>query len=128
MNVLLDACALIALTSAPEDLPPRASAALAAASEAFVASVTPWEVAIKSKAGKLKLQKNAHVWFQEAVKRYSLREIPLRSAAACAAADLPLIHRDPFDRVIVAIALEQKLLVLTSDQIIPQYAGVTAIW
>jgi PIN domain nuclease of toxin-antitoxin system len=128
MNVLLDACALIALTSSPKALPPRASAALAAASEAFVASVTLWEVAIKSKAGKLKLKKPPHVWFQEAAAHYSLREIPLRSAAACAAADLPLIHRDPFDRVIVAIALEQKLLVLTSDQIIPQYAGVTAIW
>jgi PIN domain nuclease of toxin-antitoxin system len=128
MNVLLDACALIALASSPKALPPRASAALAAASEAFVASATAWEVAIKAKAGKLTLKKPPHVWFQEVAAHYSLREIPLRSAAACAAADLPLIHRDPFDRVIVAIALEERLFVLTSDQIIPQYPGVTAIW
>ena len=47
---------------------------------------------------------------------------------ACAAAALPLLHRDPFDRVIVALAQAHGVPVLTSDENIPRYAGVAAIW
>jgi PIN domain nuclease of toxin-antitoxin system len=46
---------------------------------------------------------------------------------ACAAAALPLLHRDPFDRVIVALAQAQGLTVLTSDENIGKYPGVTTV-
>jgi PIN domain nuclease of toxin-antitoxin system len=47
---------------------------------------------------------------------------------ACAAAALPRLHRDPFDRVIVALAQAHALTVLTSDENIRRYAGVTTLW
>ncbi len=54
MNVLLDVCAMLALSRG--ELPGRASAALRSAPEAIVSSVTPWEMAIKAARGKLTLQ------------------------------------------------------------------------
>ena len=46
----------------------------------------------------------------------------------CAAADLPQLHRDPFDRVLVATAMERGLVPLTSDRVIPTYPGVRVVW
>ncbi len=56
-----------------------------------------------------------------------LREVPLDACVACAAAALPAVHRDPFDRVLVPLALAQALTVLTSDENIPSYPGAIAI-
>jgi PIN domain nuclease of toxin-antitoxin system len=60
--------------------------------------------------------------------RYDLREVPLDASIACAAAALPPLHRDPFDRVIVALAVAHRFTVLTSDENIPKYPGVTTHW
>jgi len=126
MNVLLDTCALLAL--ARGELPRRASGALRKAPEAVVSVVSPWEVAIKAATGKLRLAEPPDQWFLGLSERYDLREIPLDASLACAAAGLPILHRDPFDRVIVALALAHGLTVLTSDENIPRYAGVKALW
>ncbi len=126
MNVLLDTCALLAL--ARGELPDEAARALRTATEAIVSVVSPWEVAIKVAAGKLQLTEPPVQWFLGLAERYALREIPLDARTACAAASLPLIHRDPFDRVIVALAQAQALTILTSDENIPKYAGMKTLW
>jgi PIN domain nuclease of toxin-antitoxin system len=46
----------------------------------------------------------------------------------CAAADLPLIHRDPFDRILIATAIRDRLSLLTPDRQIAAYPGVTTVW
>lgn len=126
MNVLLDTCALLAL--ARGELPDDAAAALRTAPEANVSVVSPWEVAIKVAAGKIRLRHPPFQWFLGLTERYTLRELPLDSRIACAAAALPLIHRDPFDRVLVALAQAHALTVLTSDEEIPKYPGVSTVW
>lgn len=126
MNVLLDTCAVLAL--ARGDLPNDASAALKTATEAWVSTVTAWEVAIKVEAGKLELTGTPFSWFQKILKRYDLQEIPLDCRIACAAAMLPPIHKDPFDRVIVAVAGANDLTILTSDQNIGRYSGIQTCW
>lgn len=126
MNVLLDTCALLAL--ADGDLPRRAAAALRKAPEALVSVVSPWEVAIKAAGGKLRLMEPPAQWFLGLAERYDLREVPLDTVIVCAAAALPPLHRDPFDRVIVALAQAHGLTVLTSDENIGKYAGVNALW
>jgi PIN domain nuclease of toxin-antitoxin system len=126
MNVLLDTCALLAL--ARGDLPKDAAAALRSAVEASVSVVSPWEVAIKTVAGKLRLSEPPAQWFAGLLERYELREIPLDARVACAAAALPPIHRDPFDRIIVALAQAQALTILTSDHEIAKYPGVKTLW
>jgi PIN domain nuclease of toxin-antitoxin system len=52
----------------------------------------------------------------------------LLARTACAAAALPLIHREPFDRVLVVLAQQRELTVLTSDENIPKYDGVQTVW
>ena len=90
--------------------------------------VSPWEVAIKVAGGKLRLRQPPAQWFLGLVERYDLREVPLDAGVACAAAALPLLHRDPFDRVIVALAQARGLMVLTSDENIGRYPAVTTLW
>ena len=126
MNVLLDTCALLAL--ARGELPERATAALRTAPEAIVSSVSPWEVAIKAASGKLRLTEPPIQWFLGLAERYRLRELPLDAWVCCAAASLPSIHHDPFDRVLVALAQAQALTVLTSDVNISKYPGVKTLW
>jgi len=126
MNVLLDTCALLAL--ARGELPDEASTALRTAPEAWVSAVSPWEVAIKAAARKLRLAEPPLAWFLGLAERYGLREIPLDARTACAAAALPPIHRDPFDRVLVALAQANTLTVLTSDENIPKYPAVRTSW
>jgi PIN domain nuclease of toxin-antitoxin system len=126
LNVLLDTCALLAL--ARGELPPGAASALRTAPEASVSVVSPWEVAIKVAGGKLRLWEPPVQWFLGLAERYRLRELPLDARVACAAAALPLIHRDPFDRVLVALAHAHALTVLTSDDNIAKYPGVKTLW
>ncbi len=126
MNVLLDTCALLALAGG--ELPEAAATALRHAPEAYVSVVSPWEVAIKAAGGKLRLRQPPAQWFFGLVEQYDLREIPLDADVACSAAALPPLHRDPFDRVIVALAQARRFAVLTSDENIRKYAGVTTIW
>ena len=126
MNVLLDTCALLAL--ARGELPERVTEVLVKAPEANVCLITPWEVAIKVARGKIRLNQPPIQWFLGLVEQYVLREIPLDAQLVCAAVALPPIHRDPFDRVLVALAHSRALTVLTSDQNIPRYPGITTLW
>lgn len=126
MNVLLDTCAVLAL--ADGELPDSAAAALRRAPEAFVSAVSPWEVAIKVAGGKLRLLEPPVRWFQGLVERYDLRAVPFDATVACAAAALPFVHRDPFDRVIVALARTHGWTVLTSDDNIRKYQDIATLW
>jgi PIN domain nuclease of toxin-antitoxin system len=128
MKLILDTCALLALGTG--DLPKKASKCLSAAEEARVPAVVVWELAIKVKTGKLQLPDIPLLWIESVCARYGLdlqRQGP-DVHLLCAAADLPLLHRDPFDRVLVATCLSQKLAILTSDRVIPTYPGVQVIW
>lgn len=126
MNVLLDTCALLALSRG--ELPEGVAAVLRAAPEATVSVVSAWEVAIKVAGGRLRLMEPPVQWFLGLTERYGLRELPLETRVACAAAALPLVHRDPFDRVLVALAHAHTLTILTSDENIPKYQGVKTLW
>ena len=128
MNLLLDTCALLALATG--DLPPAASTALVDAHYAHISAIVPWELAIKVKTGKLQLPEPALLWVQALAAKHQL-DLPISSLEAkllCAAANLPLIHRDPFDRVLIATALERNLTLLTADRIISDYPGINVIW
>jgi PIN domain nuclease of toxin-antitoxin system len=73
-------------------------------------------VAIKVAGGRLRLMEPPVQWFLGLIDRYDLREAPLDAGIVCAAAALPLFHRDPFDRVVVALAQAHGFTVLTSDE------------
>lgn len=126
MNALLDTCALIALASG--ELPGKAAELLEHAACAILPAVVPWEVAIKTSKGKMKLSLPPQAWCGQLIQRHRLSPMDLSASLLCAAAALPAVHRDPFDRVIVAAALRRDAVVLTSDRTIPLYPGVAAVW
>lgn len=107
---------------------PRLSAAgrdLIAAGETLVyfSAASAWEVAIKAAAGKLVVRAD----FVEALEHDRFIELPINARHAIAAGSLPLLHRDPFDRMIAAQANVEGLVVITADQHIAAY-GVPVLW
>jgi PIN domain nuclease of toxin-antitoxin system len=127
MRLLLDTSAVVHLAAGT--LPPAAADALRAGGLAVLPPVVPWELAIKVKAGKLELPLPPLDYCLSLTRRHRLtwpRE-GLDAALLCAAAELPLIHRDPFDRILVALAIREQLVVLTPDRTIPLYP-VATIW
>ena len=127
--ILIDACGLIALGNGGNDFSKEARRQLEApGSRAFVSAMTAFEIGQKCASGKLLLPLPPLEWFEAMLHQHKLEELAVTSRIALAAADLPLIHRDPFDRVLVATALDRRLTILTSDRIIPAYPGVKVLW
>jgi PIN domain nuclease of toxin-antitoxin system len=128
MNLLLDTCALIALSN--DSLTRLARKNPLRAPDAVISPIAVWKIAIKVKAGKLQLPCPPPEWAGALAERHSLamRSGNVETAIFCHAADLPLIHRDPFDRVLIATAQLQNFTILTSDRIIPTYPGVRTTW
>jgi PIN domain nuclease of toxin-antitoxin system len=85
--------------------------------DVFLSAATVWEVAIKQELGKLSEPPD----LAERVRDAGFRELPMTSGHAIAAARLPMIHRDPFDRMLVAQARLEELTLLTRDPAIQKY-------
>lgn len=127
--ILLDTCGLLALQGGGKVLSKAARARLEApGSTVYVSAITAYEIGQKYAAGRLKLKRSPADWFPAMLAHHQLTELPVTSAICAAATSLPPLHKDPFDRIIIATALPQKLDILTSDKIIPAYPGVTTLW
>jgi PIN domain nuclease of toxin-antitoxin system len=85
--------------------------------DVYVSAATVWEVAIKQAMGKLREPAD----LPERIRDSGFRELPITSEHAIAAGRLPLIHRDPFDRMLVAQAQCEKLTLVTKDPQILEY-------
>ena len=85
--------------------------------EVFVSAVSIWEMAIKRSLGKLRAPDNLADTVQEA----GFAALPITLAHAEQAEMLPPHHRDPFDRMLVAQALAEGLVLVTDDALIPKY-------
>lgn len=130
--ILLDTNAWLWWTIRPETLPDRARslADKAAADNSLAVSVvSAWEIAVKTALGKLNLGMSAREWVARASRAPGLRIVPLDSDIALASAELPPpFHRDPADRLIVALARRLRAPLLTADRKILDYPHVDAHW
>ena len=82
-----------------------------------------WELVVKSAKGKLGLFDAPAVWWSAVLTDLAAVELPFTSAHVAALAELPPIHRDPFDRALIAQAIAEDLTLVTADGTIAQYAG-----
>lgn len=109
-------CALLWMSSSPGSLSAAAQAAmLAPDSELYFSSISALEIGIKCRNRKLVLPESIASWFPKTIARLELRELPLQSAIAIRAASLDWDHRDPADRILVATALSEDMMIITSD-------------
>jgi PIN domain nuclease of toxin-antitoxin system len=129
VRLLLDTHALIWLVHAPERLSTAATAAVTAeGAEVHASHVSLWEMAIKRGNGKLgELDRPAADWFEHFVPRSGLRPLPIAATHLGAVEHLPLLHRDPFDRLLVVQAQHERLELVTADPLVAQYT-VDVVW
>lgn len=97
------------------------------ATELFLSVASGWEMAIKSRLGKLKLPDDLHSFVAEQVRINALEVLPIEMIHALHVHTLPDHHRDPFDRMLIAQSQIEKLPIVTGDGLIARYA-VTVIW
>ena len=128
MKYLLDTNVWLWSLWEPERISRRAREVVADLSHAVsLSAVTSWEIAIKSAAGKLKLPESPTSYVPRRMADQGLRPLPVSHPHALAVFTLPLHHRDPFDRLLIAQARLEDMILVTADRIIEKYP-VEILW
>lgn len=123
MNFLLDTCTLLWFIGEYEKLSPDAISILEDSSNAvFLSYASIWEIAIKCSAGRLEiLQPSFSQFVSEEVEGYDFQRLPMDIQHIQQVAELPFHHRDPFDRLLIAQSLVEKIPIITSDAAFDHY-------
>ena len=123
MNLLLDTHAVLWWLNDDPTLADSARSAIAdPENTVFLSAVAVWEIRIKQSIGKLDLPDD----FEEVLEGQPFAELPITVAHTHAIAELPTIHRDPFDRMLVAQAMVEEMTIVTRDAAIADY-GVKVV-
>jgi PIN domain nuclease of toxin-antitoxin system len=123
VRLLLDTHALLWWLADDTHLGPRARQAIATPTNlVFVSAATAWEIAVKRALGRLVAPGDIEEWLAAS----NFQPLPIQIAEAVASAELPLHHRDPFDRLLVAQAQIGRMTIVTGDDEIASY-GVTVL-
>lgn len=123
MRFLLDTHILLRGAIEPERLSSAASSLIESPDNDIVfSSVSLWEIAIKAGRGRAAFRVDAGV-LRRSLFDNGYAELPVTGAHAAGLASLPPIHRDPFDRMLVAQAAVEGLTLLTSDRTVAKYPG-----
>ncbi|MGL1833266.1 type II toxin-antitoxin system VapC family toxin [Rhodocyclaceae bacterium SMB388] len=123
MKLLLDTRLLLWAASEPQRLPARARELLEDEKNQPVFSVASlWEVAIKASLGRDDFKADAALLRRGLIENGYL-ELPVAGEHAVAVAALPMLHRDPFDRILVAQAQIEGISLLTVDPLVAAYQG-----
>ena len=119
MRLLLDTHIVVWWGDASPRLAPSIHAAVTdPANEIFVSTVFWWELAIKSSRGHLAIPAG----LRQRLRQDGFRDLLITAEHALGVARLPTLHRDPFDRMLIAQALAEGLVLVTHDEIITRYA------
>ena len=125
-SILLDTCTLIWLGNGDTALSLDARQAIEECEFVYVSPISLWEVSNKCRKGKLLLKHPPREWFDRILQRYQLAILPLTNEVMFLAGELPEHHKDPADRMIIASAMVNGLVVATSDRNFPLY-GIQTI-
>ena len=123
---LLDTCTLIQLLTDYFELSDKARFAIESADLAYISFASLWEIAIKQGNRKLNLEKSIRQ-IADICEKTNINILYPTPSELDLVQHLPKIHRDPFDRLIIAQAQSKQLTIITSDTYIPQY-NVHTIW
>ena len=128
MKFLLDTCTFVWLVAEPKRISGRVAEALDARDASMTLSdVTVWEIGLKWRAGKIKLPQPPRNWIAEQARVWNLSSLAIKRRHLFRETELPGYHRDPFDRLLVAQALEEEMIIATPDPAIRQYP-VPVVW
>jgi len=119
MKLLLDTHLIIWSVSNPERLSKTTQCYISDAEAIYVSAVSIWEICIKIKLNKLQLDLAA---FVKEIKSIGVQSLAITWKHAELTKELPLYHRDPFDRMLIAQSMSEPLTLLTNDATLPQYS------
>jgi PIN domain nuclease of toxin-antitoxin system len=128
MNLLLDTHTLLWHALDDPHLSANARTLIADAdNELFLSIASLWELAIKESTGKLNLQQSFADFIARETIFYRIKTLDIKVPNTVLVAKLPLHHRDPFGRMLVAHAFLDRLPIVSADKIFDAY-GVTRLW
>ncbi len=131
LRVLLDTNAFLWAVASPELLSTCAAGVIGnPETHLYLSSVSLWEIAIKFNLGKLTLGSTGvspDQWLRDQMRLLIVSTLPMRTDHAIKTLSLPMIHRDPFDRMLIAQAMVEGFPFITSDEIIEKY-DIQTIW
>lgn len=128
MRLLLDTHVLLWWHDQPARLTETAYDAINdMGNDVFISVVNGWEIQIKAQLGKLTLSKPLRVLFQEEQAMNGFRLLPVTMDHVYALDSLPLHHRDPFDRLLIAQAHQEGLTLVTHDPKFSAYS-ISLLW
>jgi PIN domain nuclease of toxin-antitoxin system len=123
MKLLLDTHLLLWAAGNPDRLSDGARTLISSQdNELFFSAASMWEIAIKCGLGRDDFQVNPRL-LRRGLLDNGYSELPIVSEHAVAIDGLPPIHKDPFDRILVAQATVEGITLLTADPLVTQYAG-----
>jgi len=127
-RLLLDTHTFLWWVADSKSLSRRSRAAIAdPANECWLSVASVWEMAIKVSLGKLKLPQPVTRFVSEQSALNTFRPLAIELGHASAVAELPFHHRDPFDRLLAAQALAEKMSIVSADEAFDAY-GAARIW
>jgi PIN domain nuclease of toxin-antitoxin system len=122
VKYLLDTSVFLWSAGAPEKLNRQAAGLLASkASELYLSAASSWEIAIKFALGTLRLSSPPSDFLPGAMRILALHSLDVTHFHALAAGELPRHHRDPFDRMLIAQARSESMVLLTADKAFANY-------
>ena len=123
MNLLLDTHILLWAAAEPAKLSSEATSLITnEENRLYFSAASVWEVVIKNGLGRPDFHVDPHILRRGLVDNGYL-ELPISSQHTLAVAHLPDIHKDPFDRILVAQAETEGFLLLTNDELVGRYPG-----
>lgn len=129
MPYLLDTCTLFWLSSEPERLSDKARIAIEDnPGDLFASAISAFEFGIKERKGVFRFPSETETWFRCLLKELGLAQVPINFQIATKSTQLPPLHADPCDRIIIATAQEYSMQILTPDKLIQQYPDVICRW
>ncbi len=122
MNVLVDTHVWIWSLASPDRLSPESRSLLSSSRNVvYLSAASAWELAIKAALGKIELPEPVETYVPTRMARQGLTALPITHAHALRVSTLPPHHRDPFDRLLIAQALVERLPILTADAVFDRY-------
>ena len=119
--MILDTCALLWLSQGGNQLSEAVRRRINAEPAVYVSAISGFEIGLKHKKGKLELPARPSDWFEAILEHHDLHVLPLDLPTCIRATELPSIHSDPCDRLIIATAEVRKMPVVTADPVFRQY-------
>lgn len=123
MKLLLDTHLLLWAAGEPQRLPPAARTLLAdPANDLLFSAASLWEISIKHQLGRPDFRAEPRL-LRRGLLDNGYTELPIASVHAVALDTLPPLHKDPFDRILVAQAMVEGITLLTADPLVARYPG-----